>query len=479
LHPSSLAQTGPAFAGITADSRAVRPGWLFAALPGVRVDGASFIPQALAAGATHILAAPGTQLPAGSGATLIVDSEPRRRLAQLAAAFYHRQPETVVAVTGTQGKSSTVHFVREIWAAAGLSAATLGTMGIVTPARALVGALTTPDPVELHRLLAEIADEGVTHLALEASSHGLDQYRLDGVRLAAGAFLNLARDHLDYHPDMQAYFTAKAGLFERLLPSGAPVVINADDPWGARMAALAAERGLAVWLYGSNGADLRLLSSAPTPGGQVLSLSVLGQAVAVTLPLVGPFQASNALAALGLALATGVSVDQGVAALAGLRGVRGRMELVAHHPNGAPIYVDYAHKPGALESVLAALRVGCAGRLHVVFGCGGDRDAGKRPQMGAIAARLADRIIVTDDNPRTETASLVRAQILAACPGADEIADRADAITTAVAALAADDVLVIAGKGHEDYQIIGTTKVHFDDAEQARAAVGALAGGAA
>lgn len=470
----------PDFLGLTADSRAVRPGWLFAALPGVRVDGRDFIAQALAAGASHILAPLGTELPAGSAGVLITDELPRRRLAQLAAAFYRRQPARVVAVTGTQGKSSTVHFLRQIWAAAGFSAAALGTMGIVAPGRTVEGALTTPDPIALHGLLAELADEGVTHLAMEASSHGLDQYRLDGVQLAAGAFLNLARDHLDYHPDMQAYFTAKAGLFERLLPAGAPAVINADDVWGQRLVGLAQARGLTVLRYGRQaGVELGLRTLRPVADGQVLGLDIQGHATELHLPLAGPFMADNALAALGLALVTGVERDTALAALAALQGVRGRMELVARHPNGAPIYVDYAHKPGALDSVLQALRAGCAGRLHVVFGCGGDRDAGKRPQMGEIAARLADRVIVTDDNPRTEAPATIRAQIMVACPGGVEVGDRADAIHQAIAGLAPDDVLVIAGKGHEDYQIIGTTKVHFDDAEQARIAVAALAGGAA
>ncbi len=469
----------PPFLGITADSRAVRPGWLFAALPGVRVDGRNFIPDALAAGASHILALPGTSLPADSTATLIIDEQPRRRLALLARQLYPRQPAMVVAVTGTQGKSSTVHFLRQIWAAAGLSAAALGTMGLTTATRHTDGALTTPDPVELHRLLTALADDGITHLAMEASSHGLDQYRLDGVALKAGAFLNLTRDHLDYHPDMEAYFQAKAGLFDRLLPQGATAVINADDGYADRLVALARAHGQQVLSFGNQGSDLRLIELAALPHGQQMTIEVQGQTYSFVLPLVGPFQASNSLAALGLAMASGVAPTTAIAALAGLHGVRGRMELVSRLPNGASIYVDYAHKPGALDSVLQALRVGCAGRLHVVFGCGGDRDVGKRPQMGEIAAALADRVIVTDDNPRTENAASVRAQILAACPAATEIGDRGQAIETAIAGLAAGDVLVIAGKGHEDYQIIGTSKIHFDDAEQVREVVAKMARGAA
>lgn len=463
--------------GLTADSRAVRPGFLFAALPGSKVDGRAFIGEALARGAVAVLAPTGTVLPAEAGAevALIADDRPRRRFARLAAAFHGRQPETVVAVTGTNGKTSTVSFARQLWALLGRSAASLGTLGIVAPDGETPGSLTTPDPVTLHATLADLAERGVTHLAMEASSHGLDQERLHGVRLTAAGFTNLSHDHLDYHGTMAAYLDAKARLFEEVLPPGGTAVLNLDDPAGRTLAARLAGRSVRVIGYGRAGDALTLEAATPLAAGSRLTLSVFGRRTSLDLPVVGGFQVHNALCALGLVLADpAVDRDAAVAALGRLRGVRGRLEEVARHVSGAPVFVDYAHTPDALETVLTALRPHTAGRLIVVFGCGGDRDRAKRPAMGAIAARLADRAIVTDDNPRSEEPAAIRAAILAACPGAVEIGDRRAAIAAAVESLAEGDVLVIAGKGHESGQIVGNTVHPFDDAEVARAAVAAL-----
>lgn len=464
--------------GLSADSRAVRPGFLFAALPGSRTDGREFIGEALARGAVAVLALPGTVLPAdaGAGVTLIVDDRPRRRFAWLAAAFHGRQPERVAAVTGTNGKTSTVSFVRQIWQALGRSAASLGTLGIVAPNGETPGSLTTPDPVTLHAALADLAGQGVTHLAMEASSHGLDQERLHGVWVAAAGFTNLSHDHLDYHGSMAAYLDAKARLFEEVLEPGGTAVLNLDDPSGRELAERLRDRGLLLVGYGrAEDAALRLRAARPLARGTHLAVEVDGRRFELELPVVGGFQVHNALCALGLVLAEpGVDRPAAVAALGRLRGVRGRLEEVARHVTGAPVFVDYAHTPDALETVLQALRPHTAGQLVVVFGCGGDRDRAKRPEMGAIAARLADRTIVTDDNPRTEAAAPIRAAILAACPGATEIGDRRAAIAVGVEELGEGDVLVIAGKGHETGQIVGDTVHPFDDAEVARAAVAAL-----
>ncbi len=458
-------------AGLTADSRQVAPGFLFAALPGTKTDGAAFIADALAKGAAAILAQPGTGLPAGSNATLILDANPRRRLALLAAAFHGRQPETVVAATGTNGKTSTVTFTRQIWASQGCQAASLGTLGVVAPGYADPESLTTPDPVTLHETLARLSDLGVTHLAMEASSHGLDQCRLDGVRIAAAAFTNLTRDHLDYHGGMEAYFQAKARLFTEVMAPKGWAVLNADSPEFERLAALAGAKGHQILDFGRNARSLQLIEASAVEHGQTVDLAILGRRHTIKLPLAGDFQIMNALAALGLVIAAGLHPEKALAALESLEGVPGRMQLVASRSCGAAIYVDYAHTPDALETVLTALRPHAARRLAVVFGCGGDRDRGKRPQMGAIAARLADRVFVTDDNPRSEEPSAIRRAILEACPDAIEIADRKDAIHAAVSQLEAGDVLVLAGKGHERGQIIKGAVHPFDDAAQARLAV--------
>ncbi len=458
-------------AGLTADSRAVAPGFLFAALVGTKADGRAFVPAAITAGAAAILAPEGSRFDLPDGVALVTDPNPRRRLALLAAAFHASQPETMVAVTGTNGKTSTAMFYRQIMAALGEKAAAIGTLGIVAEGWDNAGGLTTPDPSALHANLARLAAFGITHACMEASSHGLDQYRLDGVRLKAAAFTNLTRDHLDYHGDMFAYGGAKLRLFTELLPEGGTAVLNMDSEAAPRFAAACAQRGVTVLGYGKAGAELRLIDSLPTASGQDLRLEVRGRAVTVRLPLAGLFQAYNALAALGLALATGADGDKALAALESLDGVPGRLQKVAERANGAAIYVDYAHTPDALETVLIALKPHAARRLVAVFGCGGDRDPGKRPQMGAIACRLADAMIVTDDNPRSEDPAAIRRAVLGACCGAIEIGDRREAIRTAVTGLQAGDLLVIAGKGHETGQIVGATVHHFDDSEEARAAV--------
>ena len=467
----AAAEELPEITGLTADSRAVEPGFLFAALPGSQGDGRDFIEQAIAKGARAILAPTGTELPASvTGVGLITVDRPRQRFALMAAAFYGSQPETIAAVTGTNGKTSTVNFARQIWQKLGKSAASLGTIGIRAPGLDQYGGLTTPDPVTLHASLSELADAGITHLAMEASSHGLDQNRLDGVRVTAAGFTNLSRDHLDYHGTMEAYLAAKIRLFDEILAPDGTAVLNADAPECETLAARAEAAGRCVLRYGVKGTDIRVDSATPVPRGLDLTLTVLGRTADIRLPLAGAFQAANALCALGLVLADGTEPDAAIAALETLEGVRGRLELAAQHPNGAAIFVDYAHTPDALETVLTALRPHTRGRLVAVFGCGGDRDPGKRPVMGETVARLADTAIVTDDNPRTEDPAAIRAAAMAACPGGIEIGDRAEAIRSAIAGLAPDDVLVIAGKGHETGQIVGEDVHPFDDAEHARTA---------
>ena len=465
--------------GLTADSRQVRPGWMFAALPGSRLDGRSFIDDAVERGAVAVLAAHGTRLKAyDRPVALVTDENPRRRLALMAARFHPRQPRVVAAVTGTSGKTSVASFARQLWTVLGHRAGSLGTLGVVAPGRETPGALTTPDPVALHRCLDELAGDGVDHLALEASSHGIEQHRLDGLRIAAAAFTNLSREHLDYHGSMDAYLAAKQRLFEALLPPGAAAVLNADAPEHERLSAVCRARGHRILHYGqAAAADIRLENRTPTADGQDLTIALFGRRREIRLPLIGAFQADNALCALGLVIGSGEDPDAALAALERLEGVHGRIERVARHPNGASIYVDYSHKPAALETVLKALRPHAAGRLVVVFGCGGDRDRGKRPIMGAVAAELADRVIVTDDNPRSEDPAAIRAEVLAGCPGASEIGDRAQAIRTAIADLGPDDLLVIAGKGHETGQTIGGVTHPFDDSEVARAVVSELGAG--
>jgi UDP-N-acetylmuramoyl-L-alanyl-D-glutamate--2,6-diaminopimelate ligase len=466
---------GPALAGLTLDSRKVKPGYLFAAVAGAQLDGAAFIADAVSRGAVAILASREAVLPPLDPAIAVVrDDNPRRRIALMAAAFTDLQPATIAAVTGTNGKSSTVHFLRHIWATLGLRAASIGTLGIVSPGLARGAGLTTPDPVQLHEDLATLAREGATHLAIEASSHGLDQHRLDGLRLSAACFTNLTHEHLDYHASMDNYFAAKARLFTHLLPESGTAVVNGDSDRASSLAAICERRGLRCWTYGTKGRELRLLSDVPTAAGQHLVIEVLGQRHDLDLPLVGGFQASNALGALGLAVATGSDPARAVAALASVSGAPGRLQLVARHRSGAPVYVDYAHKPEALQTVLETLRPFARGKLIVVFGCGGDRDRGKRPVMGEIATRLADFTLVTDDNPRSEEPAAIRAEIVHGIP-ADrkswvEVSDgRHAAIAQGMAALGSqNDLLLIAGKGHETGQTIKGVTHPFDDAEVAR-----------
>ena len=461
--------------GLTADSREVRPGYLFMAVPGARADGRAFIQDALARGARAILAPAGTataSLPAD--VPVILDDAPRRLFAQLAARVFGAQPAGVAAVTGTSGKTSVVDFIRQLWRLLGLSAASLGTLGIVAPGRCRAGALTTPDPVELHRELARLAENGIDRVALEASSHGLDQYRLDGVKVSTGVFTNLSRDHLDYHPDLESYLDAKLGLFRRVMAPGGLAVVNADDPAGRAAGEAARAAGHEVWRIGRNGPrlEIEIESIEPAGEGQVVAFRFLGRRHRVRMPFIGAFQAENALAALGAAAGDRDDPNSVVPCLEGLRGVPGRLELAAHAPSGAPIYVDYAHKPGALAAVLDALRPSVHGRLVLAFGAGGDRDAGKRREMGTVADRLADRVIVTDDNPRTEDPAAIRAAILAGCPGASEIGDREAAIAAGIDGLGPEDALLIAGKGHETSQTVGAEVRPFDDRAIARELAG-------
>ena len=463
------------FTGLTSDSRKVKPGYLFAALAGTKTDGAKFVQDAVARGASAVLGTPALESDvAALGVTFIPSENPRLGLARYAAAFYDAQPETVAAVTGTKGKSSIVAFLREIWTALGKPAASLGTVGVIAPNGVMPLSHTTPDPVEIHELLATLKADGVDHLAIEASSHGLDQHRLDGVRISGCGFTNITRDHMDYHATFEDYLAAKLRLFGEVVEQGGVAVVNADADHADRFIEAARARKLRLITVGMEGDTIRLVSLTGHGDAQKLQVVYAGGTYDIDLPLAGTFQASNALVAAGLAIGLGEEAGKVFAALEHLKGAPGRMEKVAF-VNGAPIYVDYAHTPDSLQKVLEALRPHTQNRLHVVFGCGGDRDRGKRPLMGAVAVKLADDVIVTDDNPRSEEPAAIRAEILAAATGAREIGDRAQAIQKAVAELQVGDVLVIAGKGHETGQYI-TGEVHpFSDREQAVAA--ALAAG--
>lgn len=457
--------------GLTADSRDVEQGFLFAALPGTKADGAAFIPDALRRGAHVVLTAPGAE-PARAGDTVaLFDRNPRRRYAELAARFYAPQPHTIVAVTGTNGKTSVASFTQQIWQRLGLAAASIGTLGVRSPAFDEPFGLTTPDPRILHRALQRLQAAGIEHVAMEASSHGLAQHRLDGVELRAAAITNLTRDHLDYHGTLEAYAYAKLRLFGEVLPASGVVVINADAAIAADVEALSWARGQRLISVGQKGRDLRLEAHQPTADGQRLAILFEGRPHIIDLPLAGLFQASNALVAAGLTLATGAPAPAVFEALHHLVGAPGRLERVGTTSEGASVFIDYAHTPDALETVLRALRPHASGRLHVVFGCGGDRDTGKRPEMGRIAESLADHVIVTDDNPRSEDPALIRAAILKATPKADEIGERGDAIRAAVKGLEAGDVLVVAGKGHEQGQIVAGVERPFSDHAAVRAAL--------
>ncbi len=464
-------------AGLTMDSRAVRPGYLFAALPGKTNDGHDYIEQAIENGAVAILALPGTQLPQSAGGIeLIEDPNPRRRFARMASKFYGRQPDTVAAVTGTNGKTSVASFTRQLWLHADKQAASMGTLGVDAPQldwpqSTASDTLTTPDPVTLHSEIADLSAAGVTHLAMEASSHGLDQYRLDGVRVKVAAFTNLSRDHINYHGSMGAYFNAKARLFKEVMAPNGIAVINADSDYAPRLEDICLTYNHRAIMFGRKGRDITLISQQPTVKGQKLKINIFGTEYDVDMPVAGTFQAMNALCALGMVLAVEEDPKQFAKYVEGLNhltGVRGRIELIETLKNGASIYVDYAHTPDALKTVLEALRPHTKGRLHVVFGAGGDRDKGKRPMMGKIATEFADKVIITDDNPRTESPKRIREEIMVACHNGTEIGDRRKAIEAAIEGLQSGDVLVVAGKGHEQGQIIDKVIHPFDDATEIR-----------
>jgi len=458
--------------GLTVDSRAVKPGDLFFALAGSKTDGSRFIDAAIAAGAAAIAC---EHPPSGEHRVPFVSTpNPRRALALAAARFYPKQPKTIAAVTGTSGKTSVAAFTRQVWQRLGHVSASIGTIGLVSPKRTVYGSLTTPDPIALHRQLDEIAGDGVTHLAFEASSHGLDQYRLDGVRIAAGGFTNLTRDHMDYHPDVAHYLAAKLRLFRDLVVACGAAVISADHDCSQQVIEAARGRKLRIIAVGRN-ADgaaegIRLVEAVVEGFAQRLTLEHRGRKHLIKLPLVGEFQIENALVAAGLAIGTGSDADAVLASLEHLEGAKGRLEQVGEH-QGAPIFVDYAHKPDALAKALQALRPYAKRKLVVVFGCGGDRDAGKRPLMGAIAVENADHVIITDDNPRSENPAAIRAAIMAAAGGAEEIGDRAKAIKAGIAGLQRGDALLIAGKGHETGQIVGDKTLPFSDHDAVAAAL--------
>src|ERR1700726_2493522 len=461
-----------AVSGLAVDSRLVMPGDLFFALAGHKTDGARFIDAAIASGAVAVA---GDHPPQGAlPVPFVVVPNPRRALALAAAKFFSRQPATIAAVTGTSGKTSVAAFTRQIWQRLGHASARIGTLGLVSPQRTIYGSLTTPDPIALHRQLDEIAGEGVTHLAFEASSHGLDQYRLDGVRISAGGFTNLSRDHMDYHPDVAHYLAAKLRLFRDLVAAEGAAGISADHDCSQTVIDAARAKNLRIIAVGHKadgaGEGIRLVEAEIDGFAQKLTLEHRGRRHAVRLPLVGEFQIENALVAAGLAIGTGSEPDQVFEALEHLEGAKGRLERVAER-NGAPIFVDYAHKPDALAKALQALRPYAKRKLVVVFGAGGDRDAGKRPLMGEIAVANADSVIVTDDNPRSENPQTIRAAILQTAKGATDIGDRAEAIRTAIAGLEPGDALLIAGKGHESGQIVGDKTLPFSDHDAVIAAL--------
>lgn len=463
--------------GFAIDHRKVAPGNVFGAFQGGRVNGEDFIPSAISSGAIAIVARPEVTV---SGAVHLGDPLPRRAFARMAARFFSPVPATVVAVTGTNGKTSTVEMTRQIWRMCGHSAASIGTLGVTTPDESVSTGLTTPDIVTFLSNMAGLAREGVSHVAYEASSHGLSQYRNEGLSVRAGAFTNLSRDHLDYHADMEDYFSAKMRLFSEIVDDGGVAVIWADDAWSARAADVAKARGLTVFSVGEAGQDLRLLSRLPSQLGQDLGIEYQGQIFKIRLPLIGAYQVANALVSAGLALATGSAAAQVFDAVGRLQPVRGRLERAVITQSGAPVYVDYAHTPDALQAAIEALRPHVTGRLITVFGAGGDRDAGKRAPMGAAAVAGSDMVIVTDDNPRGEDPAAIRAAIMQGATGASEVGDRREAIAAAINAAGAEDIVLIAGKGHEQGQIVGSGDemrvLAFDDVNVARECAAQLAG---
>ncbi len=450
--------------GVTCDSRAVKPGFIFAALPGTVVDGRDFIPQAIKNGAVAVVALPDSQV---ESVPFFPSENPRLTYAQLARYFYPKQPQTLVAMTGTNGKSSTVEFLRQIWASAGLKSACFGTLGVMSHKGYAPMSHTTPDAVALHKTLHDLTEEGVTHVAMEASSHGLVQYRMDAVDVTASGFSNLTQDHFDYHSDMDDYFEAKARLFSELTPHDAPVIINVDGNYGKDLEKRAKARGQSVTTIGWSAENIRIAELMPHAASQDMVLVINGKRHTVNLPLAGEFQSLNAVAALALAMQTGVSLEDGLKGLESLTGVAGRLERAGQTEMGAPVFVDFAHTEDGLIKLLKSLRPHTMGQIVIVFGCGGDRDPDKRPKMGAAAAKFADHVIVTDDNPRTEQASLIREAVMKGCPDADNIGDREAAIRAGIERLGPQDCLVIAGKGHERGQIIGTDVIPFSDVEVA------------
>ena len=451
--------------GFAIDHRKVARGTVFGAFKGSRFNGEDFIADAIGAGAVAVVARPEATV---QGALHIADAEPRRAFARLAAKFFAPFPETVVAVTGTNGKTSTVELTRQLWRMAGHHAASIGTLGVTTADDQVSTGLTTPDIVTFLSNMAGLAREGVTHAAFEASSHGLSQYRTEGLPVRAGAFTNLSRDHLDYHGTMEAYLEAKLRLFTEVIDEDGAAVVWMDDAASARVAELASERGLRLLTVGTKGETLKLVKREPTQLGQTLTIEAEGKIFQVKLPLIGAYQAANALTAAALVFATGGALAQTLENLSRVQPVRGRLERAAISKAGAPIYVDYAHTPDGLRAAIEALRPHATGRLITVFGAGGDRARGKRPEMGAVAAELSDRVIVTDDNPRSEDASAIRKDVLAGAPSATEIGGRRQAIAAAIGEAGAGDIVLLAGKGHEQGQIVGDKVLPFDDVSVAR-----------
>lgn len=446
--------------GLSVDSRLTKAGHIFAALPGTVADGRDYIPQAIANGAVAILSTPDAKT---EGLPLMASDNPRLDYARLAKRFYPNQPQTVVAVTGTNGKSSTVEFLRQIWQHAGHEAACFGTLGVKMADELLPMSHTTPDALALHQTLHELHARGITHAAMEASSHGLDQYRMDEVVLTTAGFTNLTQDHYDYHDSPEGYFDAKARLFRDLLDRGSDAAIMVDDDAGRAMLNVCLEEGLYPKSIGWSGEDVRIVEIMPRAASQRLTLMVYGERAEIELPLAAEFQALNAVTALALALASGVSKADGLAALETLYGVAGRLELSGRTQDGSPVFVDFAHTEDGLKKLLQSVRPHVEGDLIVVFGCGGDRDPDKRAKMGAAACQFADQVIVTDDNPRSEDAASIRAAVLSGCSRATEIGDRRSAIAEGINRLKAGDCLVVAGKGHEQGQIVGDTVIPFND----------------
>ncbi len=456
--------------GLSCDSRQVKAGHVFAALPGTVLDGRKYIDSAIENGAIAVLTTEGVK----ASVPVITSTEPRLAYAELAKRLYPGQPETLVAMTGTNGKSSTVEFLRQIWAHAGEAAACFGTLGVQAPSGYRPLTHTTPDALSLHATLDELAGEGVSHVAMEASSHGLKQYRLDAVKITAAGFSNLTQDHFDYHPDIEDYFDSKARLFTELTPANAPVVINTNDEFGAKLVGVCEARGQDVLQVGWTGRDIRIDELMPRAASQIMTLVVKGQRHKIELPLAGEFQALNAIAALGLAMVTGVDTDTALEGLTKLTGVAGRMERAGQTKDGAPIFVDFAHTEDGLDKLLRSVRPHTMGKIVIVFGCGGDRDPDKRPKMGVVATKLAEEVIVTDDNPRTEDAATIRQAVLKGCPDATEIGDRAKAIAEGISRLGPRDCLVVAGKGHEQGQIVGDKVIPFSDVEEVQKALGKI-----